>query len=798
MDTIRVNIAYRPLRICWAIKQGDFAAFREAVRMNHALWGGRFNPIVIVDRPNEARALVEAFRADFVQPLGSSDEVKAFAASFGHLISPFFDNRLFTGQGQEARAQVLDVQNAMVFSRDAPEWKQIQERKPRIYKWADEDPLADVFLMQLGAYPDKEAVHIDYEAMFKAALEANEVAIDATAELPADLFDYSSVSYLSRHRLHRHHSVDSHWNYPGFYLGDASNLDDLVAFWNLRAADLRLLFVDRGHTGRYAQQISAWKKYAAESLPRIRDQARGRQYAIWWRRERFNDPGDTAALRAPFGDEPCTICAVDELLWNGLNLRPPMMHFVEVASLGVLITEGDKPKVSFSLNDRPYAVESWFHTQNLVASVSFLGGLYGRDDFTLDPPYLPELNEFYARTMHFQYDRLRVESERIGLVVHATDSDSFVYALPTAELFKRVFALAGFTATVSSGGLIARQLLAQLGGLQGGRVFKIPGARRLLKTHGPTSSFSKRVALQLIGSKDTDNPDAKFADHKDLYLEPRERGEPLTPPHVFAYLVGKRLLRIGSDLNCPRCQLRSWFPVDDLQQRVNCQMCGEPFDATGQLVAGEWAYRRSGVLGTERNAEGAIPVVLTLQQLDTNLSFGMQRRSYSVSLDLTPTKGQLQTPCEVDFAWLMPQRYPDKTVVIIGECKDRGRAPTPGGDGGTIDATDIANLRAVADAFPRRRFKVYILLAKLCAFTPAEVELARSLNDEHELRAIMLTERELEPYHVFERTEKLFRIDRYARSPEELARATVAIFLDPQPILDAGAAQVLEQENPGP
>lgn len=36
----------------------------------------------------------------------------------------------------------------------------------------------------------------------------------------------------------------------------------------------------------------------------------------------------------------------------------------------------------------------------------------------------------------------------IGLVIGATDTDGFVYALPTAELFERVFALAGFTARV--------------------------------------------------------------------------------------------------------------------------------------------------------------------------------------------------------------------------------------------------------------------------------------------------------------------------------------------------------------
>ena len=787
MDTVRVNIAYRPLRICWAIKEGDHAAFRDAVRMNHALWGGRFNPIVVVDRASEARALVEAFRTDIVQPLGGSEDVKAFAAGFKHLISPFLHDGVFMGQGQDARAQVLDAQNAMVFARDTPEWRQIQEHKPRVYKWAAEDPLADVFLIQFGAYPDKAAIHIDYESMFKAALGANEFSIELGAALAADLFDHTSIAYVSRHHLRRHHSVQSYWDHHGFYLGDASNLDDLVAFWNLRAADLALLFVDRTHAERYALQIPAWKAYTAPMLTR-RQHCEDQKHAIWWRREHMDDAGDMDALRAPFGNEPCTICGVGEHLWNGMNLRPPMMHFGEVASLGVLVTDGEKPKISFGLNDRPYAADSWFHTQHLVASVSFLGGLYGRDDFTLDPPYVPELNEFYARTMHFHYDRLRVESERIGLIVDATDSDSFVYALPTAELFKRVFALAGFTANISAGGLIARQLLAQLGGVQGGRVFKIPGARRLLKTHGPTSSFGESAALQLIGGKDDDNPDARFTDHKDLYLEPREQGVLLTPGHVFAYLVGRRLFRIGSDLNCPHCQLRSWFPVDDLRQRVNCQMCGETFDATRQLIGSKWAYRRSGALGAERNAQGAVPVVLTLQQLDTNLNIGLQRRSLSVSLDLTPTRGQLPTPCEVDFAWLMPRQYPERTAVIIGECKDRGQSPGPGGDGGTINANDIANLRAVADSFPRERFEVYILLAKLCAFTPAEIGLARSLNGEHQLRVIMLTERELEPYHLFERTEKLFKIDRYGTSPADLARATVAIFLDPQPASPAASA----------
>jgi hypothetical protein len=90
MDTVRVNIAYRPLRICWAIKEGDFDAFREAVRINHAIWGGRFNPIVIVDREGEANSIIEAFRVDVILPLGQSEDMKEFVDRYNHLISPFY------------------------------------------------------------------------------------------------------------------------------------------------------------------------------------------------------------------------------------------------------------------------------------------------------------------------------------------------------------------------------------------------------------------------------------------------------------------------------------------------------------------------------------------------------------------------------------------------------------------------------------------------------------------------------------------------------------------------------------
>ncbi len=234
---------------------------------------------------------------------------------------------------------------------------------------------------------------------------------------------------------------------------------------------------------------------------------------------------------------------------------------------------------------------------------------------------------------------------------------------------------------------------------------------------------------------------------------------------------------MGAELKCPHCQLSSWTALDVLTQRLACELCGREFDATRQLVDGNWHYRRSGVLGAERNAQGAIPVVLTIQQFRINLS-SFRQGIYLPSVDLIPKEGRDELPkCESDFVWIIPKPYPEKTVVMIGECKDRGSKKEAGKKNGTIDADDINNLRRVADVLPHNRFSTFIVLAKLCPFTPEEIELPKTLNDKYRRRAILLTDRELEPYHIYERTQLQFKnIRPYAGTPEDLANNTALIY----------------------
>lgn len=336
MESVRADICYRPLRIGWAIRAGDMDAFRAATRLSFALWGGRFNPIIIVDHRDEAESLIDVFRVDVILPIGDSEDVKGFVKRFPYLIKPFHSESVFMGDGEGgARSQVLDIHNALVHLHRKPEWKTVKEQGVRLFTWAPDDPLADIFLMQFGDYPNPDEILIHYRDLLREASEATEVKIDPTAKLPADIFEHPSIAFMSRCGLQRHYGVRAGWDTPGFFSGDYQNLDDLVCCWNLRAADIPVLFVDPKHLDRYELAIESWDKTMREMVSHRRHEFEQR-LAVWVREESLNGHTPEALTEAlkPFGARASAVCTVGEGSWNGLNIRPPTMHFGRVSTLG--------------------------------------------------------------------------------------------------------------------------------------------------------------------------------------------------------------------------------------------------------------------------------------------------------------------------------------------------------------------------------------------------------------------------------------------------------------------------------
>lgn len=155
--------------------------------------------------------------------------------------------------------------------------------------------------------------------MLTQGFETTEFSLEPVSPIPAGILDHPSISYLSRHALERHYGVQAGWDSPGFFVGDVTNLDDLVCHWNLRAADIALWFVDPAHFGRYAEIIPAWEKAMRQSVAHRHEW--DRRIAAWTRRK------DIDEARRPFVEMQLTVCPVSEHSWNGRNVRPPMMSF---------------------------------------------------------------------------------------------------------------------------------------------------------------------------------------------------------------------------------------------------------------------------------------------------------------------------------------------------------------------------------------------------------------------------------------------------------------------------------------
>ena len=263
MDTTRVDICYRPLRIAWAIHSEDRDSFRKAVRLTHTLWGGRFNPIVLADRLEEAKQVVETFRADVIWPVGDTAAIKDFPNQFPHLITP-----LLSGDAISARDGSCD-----------------ESACPRYSQHARPLP-GDISL-----------------------------PIEKNTPISTEIYDHVSLGYLTRHRIRRHDSIRPQWDYAGFYVGDATDLDDVVRFWNIRAADIPVHFIDPGHLPRYAAVMPDLGRRLRADLSRL-DEHR-RKLAVWSRVNQLDD-----ALKL-FAGESVSACALPDDHWIGV-LRPPM------------------------------------------------------------------------------------------------------------------------------------------------------------------------------------------------------------------------------------------------------------------------------------------------------------------------------------------------------------------------------------------------------------------------------------------------------------------------------------------
>lgn len=184
---------------------------------------------------------------------------------------------------------------------------------------------------------------------------------------------------------------------------------------------------------------------------------------------------------------------------------------------------------------------------------------------------------------------------------------------------------------------------------------------------------------------------------------------------------------------------------------------------TTQLKDRDWHYRRSGLFGKEDNQEGGIPVALTLQQIDS--VYNTKDMIYTTAMELEPAGASINK-CETDFLILTQSKIDHKVQIVICECKNHKE----------ISGDDVLKLKMVAETLEKKGIRVFIIFSKISDFTPEELERCKAINDKYMRRLILFTARELEPYHLYEKTEKEFNIQKYAVSFEDMVNVTEDVF----------------------
>jgi len=211
------------------------------------------------------------------------------------------------------------------------------------------------------------------------------------------------------------------------------------------------------------------------------------------------------------------------------------------------------PSLTFELRGKPFYEGHEVHTQHYVASIDPLA--FGEDEqVTFSYPFLPELNDFYQHEACRGADGARSERSGLGIVTDVGRETLTIRALRQRSLVASVFEAFGMKAQTSEAGRIASRLIQQMGGVQGCRVFKIAGVRKLIEKYKPLQSFTRGEAMQIIGDVDPATNIPNFARYEPLFIEPRE-GPNLKPSHVFDFMARKKVFRVGLKFMCSELRI---------------------------------------------------------------------------------------------------------------------------------------------------------------------------------------------------------------------------------------------------
>jgi hypothetical protein len=734
--TVDCTIRYRPVRGAFLVRDGNVDDVVKAAGLATLLWGGLYCPIVPASADERvAQQLVDRFNVDILFPLEQTPEIDRIVTAnpFVKFMRPA-DMGLFYGEWGTQRRYLncLDLLHAVgrYWAKVGSKISDDEAGLARIFRWDASDPLAAMFALEFGFFPTEYDLTIDFARLFQRGTRAEEHSIALGATLSAGLaineppLAYTALDIQSFGRAREE---------DGLYVGDASSYDDLVTFWNLRAAGAGLRFYPIGFETRVDEFTQA---YAATFPAPMSGPMRDPKFAFYYRP--VNEPPAHRLASAIQVQQSKVVSPVVPTFWSFFT--PTALTFSEVRTLASVDHRHDRYTVSVGLPERSFLDDETRHPhasdQHLLAVYEPLTE-FDYEGYTLRPPLIRALVSRYAMEATWHPWGLRCDKAGLASVINAGTTSVRLRPLGQQWIIEEIFGLVGIHATPSAPGKIASRIIQKLGTdlAEPARVFKIPGVRTLLKE--PASEpITFEHACATLGRE-------RLRDFRHMRLE-RDGPDELTPNAVLRALINRRILRpaarAGAEavktFSCPACGLSSEVSLAAFEGRWRCPDC--EFDVFMPPLVVDvfnhaelkrlWELRRFGLFGRDNNQEGSIPVLLALMWLKAML--GGNDECYSTALQLTSTS-------EIDFG-VLQYRYGETIEFGLGEAKATSSRITP---------EQVDSLKGIARRFEEvEELTCYLIFAKTAdAFESSEIELFCRLHNER-IPVIALTNRELEAF----------------------------------------------------
>jgi len=697
-----VTIRVRPLRIAFLVDPSDRVGLLRAIEASTLLWGGTFNPIIPVykrtpkkweshrvrrlPRPEDiVGGYLDGFDPDLVVPVGvcegrsfkvgHRDLVKAdeLIGDLSETHSPQFGIGFL-----EVLADFIDKE--LKFSR-TDNLRLVFPKPPRRFGLF----LASVF----GTLPAKVQPFVIQYIRGLPGVAYPLPTLAGFSELlePYNLFPRRLSSWTLEHRPLRD---------PQLFVCDATSPQDIIDYWNLRAAGFYVVPVPI-----QVADSEVVKKLARDFIEENYRPYRHNPNMFHW--------ATVQRSRTLSEDRVKTFCDSLQIppveknrkpkyslrwwyprLWDawarentGEGIEKPFSHEVDLR-----IPESDERLELRSQDPKIKLFPAYSGNPKFANDYSFR--FFGSKEPMAEvfPEGSRELSSAIGR---IGYHNWRFSNS--GPVFLASNEQDLIFLdLPRAEAVMTEWLREhGWTVTPSVSGRMASQLLKQLGGTWG------------------VSWLAHKGVIELLGKLETEGG----MPHEDVVARLKQvitadslhfDGE-----RFLETLIKASALRLGAKIQCPVCTRHNWYELDALRYQLRCRFCLSDFDApvhsAKEII---WTYRAHGPFASSV-AQGAFSVLLVLKFLS-----GSYDRGVTPLFSYSAKKGDQELEADLTCLYRPSNWRAVRTQVVHAECKSFN----------SFKRVDFDRMKVLAHEFPS---SALIFATLKDSLSPAEVVSIRTL-----------------------------------------------------------------------